>query len=171
MSNDNIIRNFLNALKRQKVFGAFCNKFNLKNSITYFEKYNALKYTNKCQVGNIILINSHTEFVNSLILLILMIKENQYSNKNSLSKLTSRQALWYYAKDYFAQRKNKVKHSLLYYQFLCGTISVIIGLILIFGLIYYFWGGICLLIMVLLTSIYMLITKLFFSKKFGYLKK
>ena len=56
--------------------------------------------------------------------------------------------------EYFKDKKYPIKHSLLYYQFVFGTASVIIGLSMICGLIYYFWGGLVLGIFLIATFIY-----------------
>lgn len=89
---------------------------------------------------------------------ILLDKENE-DNKpvifiKGAQELLIPKALGYYAKEYFKEKDYHIKHSLLYYQFVFGTASVIVGLLMILGLIYYFWGGLVLGIFLIATFIY-----------------
>ena len=155
---------FYKALKRQKVFGAFCAVFKMSR-LLYLEKKNALKVKSYTfQIGNLDILEQ-TLFSNSgeptfgflgKIGILNAMTQSIPSEQSKLidSKMTRPKALWYYAKEYFKDKEYPIKHSLLYYQFVFGTASVIIGLFVIFGLIYYFWGGLVLGILLIATFIY-----------------
>lgn len=152
--NNPIVLDFLKALKRQKVYGAFCSLFNI-HGLNAGEKSSAIRGIHQLlHVGDITIRPSDSDFVKKVQILRRMINSNNYDHSKSISKITPSKAFGYYAKEYFKDKDFNVKHSLLYYQFVFGTATLIIGLLMIFGLIYYFWGGLVLGIILIMIFIY-----------------
>lgn len=152
-TNNPIVLDFYKALKNQKVFGSFCSLFKMRGLDTV-EKKSALRKHESCRVGDITIRPFESDFIKRVQIIRKMIYKNNYDHSKSVSLMTVSKALGYYAKEYFKDEKYPIKHSLLYYQFVFGTASVIIGLSMICGLIYYFWGGLVLGIILIATFIY-----------------
>ena len=152
-TNNPIVLDFYKALKNQKVFGSFCSLFKMRG-LNADEKKSALRTHELSYVGDIAIRPFESDFMKRVQIMRRMIQSNNYNHSKSISTMTVRKALGYYAKEYFKDKEYPIKHSLLYYQFVFGTASVIIGLFAIFGLIYYFWGGLVLGILLIATFIY-----------------
>ena len=152
-TNNPIVLDFYKALKNQKVFGSFCSLFKMRG-LNADEKKSALRTHELSYVGDIAIRPFESDFMKRVQIMRRMIQNNNYNHSKSVSTMTVRKALGYYAKEYFKDKEYPIKHSLLYYQFVFGTASVIIGLFMIFGLIYYFWGGLVLGIFLIATFIY-----------------
>ena len=152
-TNNPIVLDFYKALKNQKVFGSFCSLFKICG-LNADEKKSALRTHELSYVGDIAIRPFESDFMKRVQIIRRMIHSNNYNHSKSVSTMTVRKALGYYAKEYFKDKEYPIKHSLLYYQFVFGTASVIIGLFMIFGLIYYFWGGLVLGILLIATFIY-----------------
>ena len=142
-TNNPIVLDFYKALKNQKVFGSFCSLFKM-HDLAVGEKISALRTDELSYVGDIAIRPFECDFIKRVQIIRRMIHNNNYDHSKSVSIMTVPKALGYYAKEYFKNKEYPIKHSLLYYQFVFGTASVIIGLFMIFGLIYYFWGGLVL---------------------------
>lgn len=152
-TNNPIVLDFYKALKNQKVFGSFCSLFKICG-LNADEKKSALRTHELSYVGGIVIRPFESDFMKRVQIIRRMINSNNYNHSKSVSTMTVPKALGYYAKEYFKDKEYPIKHSLLYYQFVFGTASVIIGLFAIFGLIYYFWGGLVLGILLIATFIY-----------------
>lgn len=152
-TNNPIVLDFYKALKNQKVFGSFCSLFKMRG-LNADEKKSALRTHELSYVGDIAIRPFESDFMKRVQIMRRMIQSNNYNHSKSVSTMTVPKALGYYAKEYFKDKEYPIKHSLLYYQFVFGTTSVIIGLFAIFGLIYYFWGGLVLGILLIATFIY-----------------
>lgn len=152
-TNNPIVLDFYKALKNQKVFGSFCSLFKIRGLNTE-EKISALRTHELSYVGNVAIRPFESDFIKRVQIIRRMIHENNYDHSKSISVMTVPKALGYYAKEYFNGKEYPVKHSLLYYQFVFGTASVIVGLFMIFGLIYYFWGGLVLGILLIVIFFY-----------------
>ena len=152
-TNNPIVLDFYKALKNQKVFGSFCSLFKMRG-LNVDEKKSALRTHELSYVGDIAIRPFESDFMKRVQIIRRMINSNNYNHSKSVSTMTVPKALGYYAKEYFKDKEYPIKHSLLYYQFVFGTASVIIGLFTIFGLIYYFWGGLVLGILLIATFIY-----------------
>lgn len=152
-TNNPIVLDFYKALKNQKVFGSFCSLFKICG-LNADEKKSALRTHELSYVGGIVIRPFESDFMKRVQIIRRMINSNNYNHSKSVSTMTVPKALGYYAKEYFKNKEYPIKHSLLYYQFVFGTASVIIGLFAIFGLIYYFWGGLVLGILLIATFIY-----------------
>lgn len=152
-TNNPIVLDFYKALKNQKVFGSFCSLFKMRG-LNVDEKKSALRTHELSYVGGIVIRPFESDFMKRVQIIRRMISSNNYNHSKSVSTMTVPKALGYYAKEYFKDKEYPIKHSLLYYQFVFGTASVIIGLFTIFGLIYYFWGGLVLGILLIATFIY-----------------
>lgn len=152
-TNNPIVLDFYKALKNQKVFGSFCSLFKM-HGLDTVEKKSALRKHESFCVGDITIRPFESDFIKRAQIIRRMIYKNNYDHSKSVSLMTVSKALGYYAKEYFKDEKYPIKHSLLYYQFVFGTASVIIGLSMICGLIYYFWGGLVLGIILIATFIY-----------------
>lgn len=152
-TNNPIVLDFYKALKNQKVFGSFCSLFKIRGLNTE-EKKSALRTHELSYVGSVAIRPFDSDFIKRVQIIRRMIHDNNYDHSKSISVMTVPKALGYYAKEYFNGKEYPVKHSLLYYQFVFGTASVIVGLFMIFGLIYYFWGGLVLGILLIATFIY-----------------
>ena len=152
-TNNPIVLDFYKALKNQKVFGSFCSLFKICG-LNADEKKSALRTHELSYVGDIAIRPFESDFVKRVQIIRRMINSNNYNHSKSVSTMTVPKALGYYAKEYFKDKEYPIKHSLLYYQFVFGTASVIIGLFAIFALIYYFWGGLVLGILLIATFIY-----------------
>jgi hypothetical protein len=152
-TNNPIVLDFYKALKNQKVFGSFCSLFKMRG-LNVDEKKSALRTNELSYVGGVAIRPFESDFIKRVQIIRRMIHNNNYDHSKSISVMTVPKALGYYAKEYFKDKEYPIKHSLLYYQFVFGTASVIIGLFAIFGLIYYFWGGLVLGILLIATFIY-----------------
>ena len=152
-TNNPIVLDFYKALKNQKVFGSFCSLFKM-HDLDVGEKISALRTHELSYVGDIAIRPFESDFIKRVQIIRRMIHNNNYDHSKSVSIMTVPKALGYYAKEYFKDKEYPIKHSLLYYQFVFGTASVIIGLFIIFGLIYYFWGGLVLGNLLIATFIY-----------------
>ena len=152
-TNNPIVLDFYKALKNQKVFGSFCSLFKIRG-LNADEKKSALRTHELSYVGGVAIRPFESDFMKRVQIIRRMIHNNNYDHSKSISVMTVPKALGYYAKEYFKNKEYPIKHSLLYYQFVFGTASVIIGLFMIFGLIYYFWGGLVLGILLIATFIY-----------------
>ena len=152
-TNNPIVLDFYKALKNQKVFGSFCSLFKMRG-LNVEEKKSALKTHEALTIGSFTILSFESDFIKRVKIIRRMIHENNYDHSKSVSIMSIPKALGYYAKEYFKDKEYPIKHSLLYYQFVFGTASVIIGLFMIFGLIYYFWGGLVLGILLIATFIY-----------------
>ena len=152
-TNDPIVLDFYKALKNQKVFGSFCSLFKIR-CLNAEEKKSALRTHELSYVGDIAIRPFDSDFIKRVQIIRRMIYSNNYDHSKSISVMTVPKALGYYAKEYFKEKDYHIKHSLLYYQFVFGTASVIVGLLMILGLIYYFWGGLVLGILLIATFIY-----------------
>lgn len=152
-TNNPIVLDFYKALKNQKVFGSFCSLFKM-HDLDVGRKMSALRTHELSYIGDIVIRPFESDFMKRVQIIRRMIHYNNYDHSKSLSLMTISKALGYYAKEYFKDKEYPIKHSLLYYQFVFGTASVIIGLFMIFGLIYYFWGGLVLGILLIATFIY-----------------
>ena len=150
-----IVLEFYRALKNQKVFGSFCEAKSIKD-LTREEKENALRSHELLEIGDVVVRPyENSEFIKRIKILKRMVTWDGYRRCNGGYKHISLvKAFGYYAKEYFKNKALNVKHSVLYYQFVCGTITTIIGLIMIYGLIYYFWGGVVLGVISLITFVY-----------------
>lgn len=142
-TNNPIVLDFYKALKNQKVFGSFCSLFKMRG-LNVEEKKSALRTHELSYVGDVAIRPFESDFMKRVQIIRRMIHNNNYDHSKSISVMTVPKALGYYAKEYFKDKEYPVKHSLLYYQFVFGTASVIVGLFMILGLIYYFWGGLVL---------------------------
>jgi len=151
--NNPIVLDFYKALKNQKVFGSFCSLFKICG-LTTEEKKSALRAHELFYVGDIAIRPFESDFIKRVQIIRRMIHNNNYDHSKSVSIMNLPKAFGYYAKEYFKDKEYPIKHSLLYYQFVFGTTSVIIGLFMIFGLIYYFWGGLVLGIILIMIFIY-----------------
>lgn len=174
-----LVLDFYKALKRQKVFGAFCAAFKMKE-LSYIEKKVALRVVDLVfPIGNLDILertlfsdrNEPTFGFLERIGILNAMTQSIPSEQSKLidSKMTRPKALGYYAKEYFKDKQFPIKHTAIYYQLLFGILNVIIGLIMILGLIYYIWGWIGLTIVssALLTYSCIVIPKLrFFNKKY-----
>ena len=152
-TNDPIVLDFYKALKNQKVFGSFCSLFKIRG-LNAEEKKSALRTHELSYVGDIAIRPFDSDFIKRVQIIRRMIYSNNYDHSKSISVMTVPKALGYYAKEYFKEKDYHIKHSLLYYQFVFGTASVIVGLLMILGLIYYFWAGLVLGILLIATFIY-----------------
>lgn len=152
-TNDPIVLDFYKALKNQKVFGSFCSLFKM-HDLDVWEKLSALRTHELSYIGDIAIRPFDSDFIKRVQIIRRMIHNNNYDHSKSVSIMTVPKALGYYAKEYFKDKEYPIKHSLLYYQFVFGTSSVIIGLFMIFELIYYFWGGLVLGILLIAIFFY-----------------
>ena len=152
-TNNPIVLDFYKALKNQKVFGSFCSLFKMCG-LNADEKKSALRTNDIAHVGDIAIRPFESDFMKRVQIIRRMIHNNNYDHSKSVSIMTVPKALGYYAKEYFKNKEYPIKHSLLYYQFVFGAASVIVGLFMIFGLIYYFWGGLALVLMLIAVFVY-----------------
>jgi hypothetical protein len=152
-TNNPIVLDFYKALKNQKVFGSFCSLFKMRG-LNVDEKKSALRTNELSYVGGVAIRPFESDFIKRVQIIRRMIHNNNYDHSKSISVMTMPKALGYYAKEYFKDKEYPIKHSLLYYQFVFGAASVIVGLFMIFGLIYYFWGGLALVLMLIAVFVY-----------------
>ena len=141
--NHQLVQDFCRVLKDKKVFGLF----SIRYSITDFspvEKRNAITDYHPISLKDITLydMRNHSDLIKRLKILIRMINLNNYDVRKweKLDNTSITSYLKLYAEDYLSKKSYPIKHSLLYYQFLFGIGSTVVGLILMFCLIYYIWG-------------------------------
>ena len=158
--NRQLIQDFCKVLKNKKKFGLFCIRYLIRD-ISPLEKRNALKAYDIIQLKNITLYYNGTsnksDLIERLQVLISMIKVNNYNvNKwnNMDGRLSLTKFLNLYVEDYLSKKSFPIKHSLLYYQFLFGIGSTVVGLILMSCFIYYMWGYSALMTMLGLLLVY-----------------
>lgn len=155
--NHQLVQDFCRALKGKKAFGLFRIRYSIRD-ISPLEKRNALKAFSQLRLDSITLYNmtNDSDLLKRIKVLISMIHLNNYDvrkwEKNHNIGLTN--FLELYAKDYLSKKSYPIKHSLLYYQFLFGIGSVVVGLVLMFYLIYYMWGCSVLITMLGLLLVY-----------------
>lgn len=152
-----LVRDFCRALKDKKVFGLFRIRYSITD-VSPAEKRNALRDYHPIFLKDITLYNmrNHSDLIKRLKLLLRMIYLNNY-NVRKWEKLDNTSVINFleiYVKDYLSKKSYPIKHSLLYYQFLFGIGSTVVGLILMFCLIYYMWGCSALITMLGLLLVY-----------------
>ena len=99
---------------------------------------------------------NHSDLIKKLKILFRMICLNNYDVRKweKLDNTSVTSYLKFYAKDYLSKKSYPIKHSLLFYQFLFGIGSTVVGLVLMFCLIYYMWGYSVLITMLGLLLVY-----------------
>lgn len=152
-----LVRDFCRALKDKKVFGLFSIRYSITD-VSPAEKRNALRDYHPISLKDITLydMRNDSDLIKRLKILIRMIYLNNYNVKKweKLDNTSVINFLEIYAKDYLSKKSYPIKHSLLYYQFLFGIGSTVVGLILMFCLIYYMWGCSALITMLGLLLVY-----------------
>ncbi len=157
--NHQLVQDFCRALKNKKVFGLFRIRYSIRD-VSPIEKRNALRveFSPTIPLNGITLYNmtNDSDLIKRLKVLLRMIELNNYDvrkwkkiDSNSLPSY-----LKFYAQDYLSKKSYPIKHSLLYYQFLFGIGSTVVGLVLMFCLIYYMWGYSALIAMLGLLLVY-----------------
>ena len=158
--NHQLVQDFCRALKDKKVFGLFSIRYSITD-VSPVEKRNALTDYHPISLKNITLYNmrNHSDLIKRLKILIRMINLNNYDVRKweKLDNTSITSYLKLYAEDYLSKKSYPIKHSLLYYQFLFGIGSTVVGLILMFCLIYYMWGCSVLITMLVLLLVYSVI--------------
>ena len=138
-----LIQDFCRALKDKKVFGLFHIRYLIKD-VSPVEKRNALRAFGPLPLNDITLYNmtNDSDLIKRLKILFRMICLNNYDVRKweKLDNTSVTSYLKFYAEDYLSKKSYPIKHSLLYYQFLFGIGSTVVGLVLMFFLIYYMWG-------------------------------
>lgn len=141
--NHQLIQDFCRALKDKKVFGLFHIRYSIKD-VSPVEKRNALRSFGPLPLNDITLYNmtNDSDLIKRLKILFRMICLNNYDVRKweKLDNTSVTSYLKFYAEDYLSKKSYPIKHSLLYYQFLFGIGSAVVGLVLMFFLIYYMWG-------------------------------
>ena len=140
--NYHLINDFLNALKREKIYGSFAASFDFKDGDSYFS------YIRRGDTHHIgcFTINHKPSFTSTLLSRIYklkyLIKPNVYNEDTNIrfSMLYIRDYFFHYAKDYFKKLEPSTKHSLVFYQFLFGTINVLLMILCLYGLVWYVYG-------------------------------
>jgi hypothetical protein len=155
--NHQLVRDFCRALKNKKVFGLFSIRYTIKD-VPLGQKINALRGSSPIDLKGIILYNTSndSDLIKRLKILSRMFYFSNY-NVGKWEKIENTSIstyLRFYAEDYLSKKSYPIKHSLLYYQFLFGIGSTVVGLVLMFCLIYYMWGYPALMIMLSLLSVY-----------------
>jgi len=154
--NHQLVRDFCRVLKNKKVFGLFRIRFLIKD-VSSAEKRSALRDYSPIQLKDITLFElGNSDLIKRLKVLSRMFYLNHY-NVNKWEKLNNTSISRYlklYAEDYLSKKSYPIKHSLLYYQFLFGIGSTVVGLVLTFCLIYYMWGYSVLITMLGLLLVY-----------------
>lgn len=155
--NHQLVQDFCRALKNKKVFGLFRIRYTIRD-VSSIEKRNALRAFGPIPLNGITLYDStnDSDLIKRLKVLLRMIDLNNYDVRKwkKLNNTTISSYLKFYAEDYLSKKSYPIKHSLLYYQFLFGIGSTIVGLVLMFCLIYYMWGYSALIAMLGLLLVY-----------------
>ncbi len=155
--NHQLVQDFCRVLKDKKVFGLFHIRYSIKD-VSPVEKRYALRDNYSFSLKDIILFNvtNVSDLMKRLKILISMINLNNYDVRKweKLNDTSISSYLKFYAEDYLSKKSYPIKHSLLYYQFLFGIGSTVIGLVLMFCLIYYMWGCSALITMLGLLLVY-----------------
>ena len=156
--NHQLVQDFCRALKDKKVFGLFRIRYSIKD-ISPLEKRNALRPFSQLCLNDITLYNDRindSDLLKRVKVLINMIHLNNYDVRKweKINHIGLSNFLELYVKDYLSKKSYPIKHSLLYYQFLFGIGSVVVGLVLMFCLIYYMWGYSALIAMLGLLLVY-----------------
>jgi len=165
--NHQLVRDFCRALKNKKVFGLFSIIYSIKG-VSSLEKRNLLREHSPIPLKDITVYNSNkSDLTKRLRLLLGMFRLNHYDvNKwEKLNNTSISSYLKFYAEDYLSKKSYPIKHSLLYYQFLFGIGSTVVGLVLMFCLIYYMWGYSALIAISCLLLVYCVIATIAFYKK------
>ena len=141
--NHQLVRDFCRALKNKKVFGLFNIRYAIKD-VSPAQKRNALRSYSSISLKDITLYNmsNDSDLIKRLKILIRMLYFNNYDVRKweELDNTSITSYFKSYAEDYLSKKSYPIKHSLLYYQFLFGIGSTVVGLVLMFCLIYYMWG-------------------------------
>lgn len=150
-----LVQDFCRALKNKKAFGLFCIRYSIID-ISPVEKRNALRDYSPISLKDITLYNmiNNSDLMKRLNILLRMIHLNNYDVRKWEKIYSISSYLKFYAEDYLAKKNFPIKHSLLYYQFLFGIGSTVVGLVLMFCLIYYVWGYSVLIAMLGLLLVY-----------------
>ena len=163
--NHQLVQDFCRALKNKKAFGLFCIRYSIID-ISPVEKRNALRDCSPISLKDITLYNminnsdllynmiNNSDLMKRLNILLRMIHLNNYDVRKWEKIYSISSYLKFYAEDYLAKKNFPIKHSLLYYQFLFGIGSTVVGLVLMFCLIYYVWGYSVLIAMLGLLLVY-----------------
>ena len=153
--NHQLVQDFCRALKNKKAFGLFCIRYSIID-ISSVEKRNALRDYSPISLKDITLYNmiNNSDLMKRLNILLRMIHLNNYDVRKWEKIYSISSYLKFYAEDYLAKKNFPIKHSLLYYQFLFGIGSTVVGLVLMFCLIYYVWGYSVLIAMLGLLLVY-----------------
>lgn len=155
--NHQLVQDFCRALKNKKVFGLFRIRYSIRD-VSPVEKRNALRAFVSIPLNGITLydIENDSDLIKRLKVLVRMIELNNYDVRKwkKLDNTTISSYLKFYAEDYLSKKYYPIKHSLLYYQFLFGIGSAVVGLVLMFCLIYYMWGYSALIAMLGLLLVY-----------------
>lgn len=154
--NHQLVRDFCRALKNKKVFGFFSIKYTIRD-VSPVEKRNALRAYSPIPLKDITLYTlDKSDLIKRLRVLSSMIYSNSYDVKKweKLNNTRISSYLKFYAEYYLSKKSYPIKHSLLYYQFLFGIGSTVVGLVLTFCLIYYIWGYSVLITMLGLLLVY-----------------
>lgn len=144
--NHQLVRDFCRALKDKKVFGLFRIRYSIRD-LSPAEKRSTLRAFGAIPLNGITLYNynnatTDSDLIKRLRVLLRMIHLNNYDVRKweKLDNTSVARYLKFYAEDYLSKKSYPIKHSLLYYQFLFGIGSTVVGLVLMFCLIYYMWG-------------------------------
>jgi len=144
--NHQLVRDFCRVLKDKKVFGLFRIRYSIRD-ISPAEKRSALRSFGAIPLNGITLYNynnatNHSDLIKRLKVLLRMTYLNNYDVRKweKIDNASATKFFKIYAKDYLSKKSYPIKHSLLYYQFLFGIGSTVVGLVLMFCLIYYMWG-------------------------------
>lgn len=151
--NNPLVLEFFRALKNQKVYGKFCKWHKIK-TITQLERVEALRSKEFIDIGHLTVIPDGSDFIRRVKVLKRMIGYNNYNRDYKWHGITIPHALGAYAKEYFSTHNVAISHSPMYYQFIFGTASLVIGMLIIFAIIFYFWGKGILSVVLLLFLVY-----------------
>lgn len=148
-----LVLEFFRALKNQKVYGRFCKWHEIK-ALSPFERVEALRSKEFVDIGDLSVIPDDSDFIKRVKVLKRMIGFNNYDRNYDWNVITVPRAFEAYAKEYFSTHKVAISHSPMYYQFIFGTASLVIGMLIIFAIIFYFWGKGVLSVVLLLFLVY-----------------
>lgn len=158
--NHQLVRDFCRALKNKKVFGLFSIRYTIRD-VSPVEKRTLLREYFPIHLKDITLYNmtNDSDLIKRLKILTRMIYLNNYDARKwkILDNTSYTSYLKFYAEDYLSKKSYPIKHSLLYYQFLFGIGSTVVGLVLMFCLIYYMLGYSALITMLGLLLVYSVI--------------